>query len=116
MKKKLLFMMAAVVLAVIAPGCLSTNGPSNTGDTRDLGSVEIREYEGKDLSSIEDFRENSIKGLQYIDLATYKLKVSGLVESPTEYTLADVIENHQSYKNQNYGDRKLKSNQDPAEH
>jgi len=97
-KKKFLFMMAVVVLVAIAPGCLSTNGPSNPGGTQDLGSVEIREYEGKDLSSIEDFRENSIKGPQYIDLADYKLKVTGLVESPTEYTLADVIDNHQSYR------------------
>ena len=98
MRKKFLFMMAVVVLVAIVPGCLSTNGPSNTGDTRDLGPVEIREYEGKDLASIEDFRENSIKGPQYIDLAAYKLKVTGLVESPTEYTLADVIDNHQSYR------------------
>ena len=98
MRKKFLFMMAVVVLMAIAPGCLSTNGPSDTGDTRDLGPVEIREYEGKDLSSIKDFRENSIKGPQYIDFAAYKLKVTGLVESPTEYTLADVIDNHQSYR------------------
>jgi len=28
----------------------------------DLGEVEIEEYEGKDLSSIDAFRENSIRG------------------------------------------------------
>jgi DMSO/TMAO reductase YedYZ molybdopterin-dependent catalytic subunit len=43
----------------------------------------VREYRGKNLSSIEDFRENSIKGPQKVDLAKYRLKVFGTgIEKP----------------------------------
>jgi len=64
----------------------------------DLGEVEIREYEGEDLSSINAFRENSIKGPQHIDIETYKLNITGLVNNELEYTYDHVISNYQSYK------------------
>ena len=35
--------------------------------TNEYDYVEIREYEGQALSSINNFRENSIKGPQHID-------------------------------------------------
>jgi DMSO/TMAO reductase YedYZ molybdopterin-dependent catalytic subunit len=63
-----------------------------------LQSIEIKEYEGIDLSSITDFWENSIKGPQYIDLDSYTLKISGLVENPIAYGFDEVIDNHQNYK------------------
>ena len=68
------------------------------GDTIELDGVEIREYEGKDLSSVQDFRENSIKGPQYIDIATYRLNVTGLVENPQSFTYDEVIDQNQHYK------------------
>jgi DMSO/TMAO reductase YedYZ molybdopterin-dependent catalytic subunit len=58
-----------------------------------LTSIEIQEYEGEKLDSIEDFRENSIKGPQHIDIETYKLKITGLVEEEKEYTYDEVLEN-----------------------
>lgn len=61
-----------------------------------LGAVEVRNYEGKDLSSINDFRENSIEGPQYINISEYKLLVNGLVENPKEYTYEEVLD-HQKY-------------------
>ena len=64
----------------------------------DLEGVEIREYEGKDLSSINDFRENSIRGPQYIDNQTYRLAIAGLVDHQLEYTYDEVIANHQAFK------------------
>ena len=51
-----------------------------------LDGVEIRDYEGEDLSSIYDLRENSIKGTQYIDKQNYTLTVSGLVNQPQTYS------------------------------
>ena len=36
--------------------------PSTYGTATDLGEVEVREYQGENLSSIEAFREHSIKG------------------------------------------------------
>lgn len=63
-----------------------------------LGPVEIREYEGVDLSSINDFRENSIKGPQEIDLENYTLRITGLVADSKNYTYDEIINNHQHYK------------------
>ena len=64
----------------------------------ELPPVEIREYEGKDLSSIDDFRENSIRGPQHVDIESYELKITGLVDSPSSYTYDAVIDSHEHYK------------------
>ncbi|NQT73008.1 MAG: molybdopterin-dependent oxidoreductase [Chloroflexi bacterium] len=63
-----------------------------------LEPVEIEEYEGKDLSSIDDFRENSIKGPQYIYIEDYALQVSGLAANPASYTYDQVLEGYDHYK------------------
>jgi DMSO/TMAO reductase YedYZ molybdopterin-dependent catalytic subunit len=60
----------------------------------DLGYVEIREYEGTDLSSIAAFRENSIRGPQHIDKEEYRLTVAGLVNNELNYTYDDVVNNY----------------------
>jgi DMSO/TMAO reductase YedYZ molybdopterin-dependent catalytic subunit len=67
----------------------------NTSDDglRELAKVEIKEFDGKALSSILEFRENSIEGPQRIEIETYKLKVDGLVNNPTDYTYDDVLAN-----------------------
>jgi DMSO/TMAO reductase YedYZ molybdopterin-dependent catalytic subunit len=52
---------------------------------------EIRSYQGKHLSSIDDFRENSIKGPRKVDLKTYRLEVTGLVGKPLNLTYEDVL-------------------------
>ena len=69
-----------------------------TREPIDLGYSEIREYEGKDLSSIINFRPNSIKGPQQIDNQTYTLTLTGLVKNELELTYNDVLSNYQSYK------------------
>ena len=58
---------------------------------------EIEEYQGEDLSKINDFRENSIRGPQFIDIATYTLNVAGLVDDPLVYTYDEVLD-HQKYE------------------
>jgi DMSO/TMAO reductase YedYZ molybdopterin-dependent catalytic subunit len=88
-------MIPAIVLvigALLAGGC-------RTGEPGTLEPVEIREYEGEDLSSINDFlRDNSIKGPQLIDIESYALKISGLVAEPTELSYQEVIQNHPPYQ------------------
>ncbi len=93
-KKKYIFQLFILVLTVIL------TFPFSTGcDTAiELPGVEITEYEGEDLSSINDFRENSIKGPQYIDIDSYELVIDGLVDEPETYEYNDIIANHQSYK------------------
>jgi DMSO/TMAO reductase YedYZ molybdopterin-dependent catalytic subunit len=65
---------------------------------RMLYPEEIREYEGQDLSSIGDFRENSIRGPQYINASTYRLTITGLVNKTLEYTYDDVVNGFQKYQ------------------
>lgn len=67
-------------------------------ETSILDSVEITEYEGQMLSSIEDFRENSIKGPQSISEEEYRLTVAGLVSNTLVYTYSDVLDGHQRYE------------------
>jgi DMSO/TMAO reductase YedYZ molybdopterin-dependent catalytic subunit len=65
---------------------------------RMLYPEEIREYEGQNLSSIGDFRENSIKGPQHINESTYRLTITGLVNKTVEYSYNEVISGFQKYQ------------------
>jgi DMSO/TMAO reductase YedYZ molybdopterin-dependent catalytic subunit len=86
---------AVLAILIIIGGCMTDSGADKATE---LEAVEIGEYEGEDLSSINDFIENSIKGPQQVDISDYRLKISGLVENPQSYTYDEVIGNHQSYK------------------
>jgi len=59
---------------------------------------EIRTYEGEKLSSINDFRENSIKGPQHVNIEDYKLEIFGLVEKPIKYTYDEIKNNFEKNK------------------
>ena len=65
--------------------------PSDGPTLEELAEVEIREYEGEDLSSVLDFVENSIEGPQDIDIEAYRLSVDGLVDTPMEYSYDEVL-------------------------
>ncbi len=89
----------AVVLSATLISCTGNVGRDiGVDETQELESVEIREYEGEKLSSANDFRENSIRGPQYVNIESYKLEVAGLVSSPRDYTYDQVIDQNQSYK------------------
>lgn len=64
----------------------------------ELESKELTSYEGEDLSSIYDFRENSIKGYQYVTKETYRLTISGLVNNTQQFTYDEVLNSFTSYK------------------
>jgi DMSO/TMAO reductase YedYZ molybdopterin-dependent catalytic subunit len=89
----------AVALSIIAIqlACVLGCQPALTAGTKQLESVEVKEYKGEKLGSLADFHENSIAGPQFVDIAKYKLNMTGLVESPISYTYDDVISKHQSY-------------------
>lgn len=73
---------AALVLAP-AGGCGQEPAKPKT--------VEIREYKGEKLDSIDGFYENSIKGPQRVDIKAYRLKVGGLVDRPLVLTYDEVL-------------------------
>src|SRR4030042_5407811 len=60
--------------------------------------VEVREYQGVNLSSISDFRENSIKGPQAINITDYRLRIYGLVGTPIENQYQNWAEDLQNQK------------------
>lgn len=60
--------------------------------------VEIRDYQGQFLSSITDFRENSIQGPQILSETEYQLHITGLIQSPRTYTYQQVITQFPSYQ------------------
>jgi len=84
-----LLVAALLLISVVFSGCQSTI---------ELTGTEIREYQGEDLSSIQDFRENSIKGPQYVDIDSYRLIVDGLVSEEQEFSYDEVIGGFQSYE------------------
>ena len=84
MKKYLLLLLGVIFLS----GCANMKPTT-------LDNVEISDYEGQDLSSVNDFRENSIKGVQQVDINNYKLEITGLVDK-TNYTYEQAL-NHSEY-------------------
>lgn len=83
---------AGLIVMSIILLVLQTNEPKN------LYPAEVREYQGENLSSISSFRENSIKGPQYIDNQTYRLSVTGLVNNTLSLSYNQVLADFQAYK------------------
>ncbi len=52
--------------------------------------VEVRNYEGAKLGSVDDFRENSIKGVQEIDVEEYRLNITGMVSEERAFTYEEL--------------------------
>jgi DMSO/TMAO reductase YedYZ molybdopterin-dependent catalytic subunit len=101
---------ALIVIAIIAAGIILTGnraagiipagerGAGSPGTPpASLPGVEIRSYQGEDLSSINDFHENSIKGPQYINESEYRLTVTGLVNTTDTYTYREVLAQYPHY-------------------
>ena len=84
-----LVLIALLVGLVVVSGCIQ--------QPIELEGSEITEYEGERLGSVQDFRENSILGPQYIDVTDYTLEVTGLVEEEKSYTYQEALD-RQTYK------------------
>jgi DMSO/TMAO reductase YedYZ molybdopterin-dependent catalytic subunit len=84
------------VLIVASIFLLLPKGPGVQG-TVALPSAEVRSYQGNDLSSINDFRENSIKGPQNVNISDYRLTVTGLTNHTDVYTYDEVLAKYPHY-------------------
>jgi DMSO/TMAO reductase YedYZ molybdopterin-dependent catalytic subunit len=80
--------LVGLLAAIVMTGCAKRA----EDDLAKLAAVEVREYEGEALGSLMDFRENSIKGPQHIDIDAYRLEVTGLVDAPAVYTYDQVLD------------------------
>lgn len=87
-----------LVLTSIVFSLILASGCATHEQIKELQSVEIREYQGEDLSSFIDFRDTSIKGPQRVDIIEYRLEVFGLVSNPMNYTYEEVLDTYQKYR------------------
>ena len=85
-----------IVVIIVAVGIGAYIDVQTQSEVLDV--IEIREYEGTDLSSISDFRENSIKGPQYVNETNYILSITDLNGQIYELTYDQVVSNFSSYK------------------
>ncbi len=100
MNSKLVLVIAIIIVAAVAFVVLGTpeleSGLHPEGSTQ-LSPVEVRSYEGKDLSSINDFHENSIRGPQHINEVDYRLTVTGLTYKTDVYSYGEVLAKYPHY-------------------
>jgi len=90
-----------IILLVIVVTILTTLNmfaSQENQPTVQLEPVEIREYQGERLSSINDFSENAIKGTQRIDINEYILEIVGLVQEIKKFSYNEIISNFNHYK------------------
>jgi DMSO/TMAO reductase YedYZ molybdopterin-dependent catalytic subunit len=92
--KSAIITVAALLLIVLIAVALFWQ----SGTPSMLYPEEIRDYDGENLSSIGDFRENSIRGPQHINETTYRLTITGLVNNTVKYTYNDVVNGFQKYQ------------------
>ena len=92
--------LALLVLAIIAILVFrfpAGNAGPGSGGPAVLAPVEVRSYEGKDLSSVNDFHENSIAGPQHVNIMDYRLTMTGLTNRTVVYSYDDVLSKHTHY-------------------
>ncbi len=92
-KKIIIFSVAAIGFLVAVYGSylyLRSTAPQRQRRA-ELAAVEVREYQGQNLSSVNDFRENSIAGPQHVDRENYRLKIKGLPSGDKEMTYQEVL-------------------------
>ena len=96
-KYTLIILVIVAIIIILAAIVMYSGRIAPSAEVKQLGAVEIRDYQGKQLSSVNDFHENSIKGPQHIDITDYRLTVDGLTNRTMIYTYDDIIRGHQSY-------------------
>ncbi len=99
--KTLAIILIAVVIIVTTVffllGGQGSRSISPPGGPNALPGVEVRAYQGNDLSSMNDFRENSIRGPQYVNTSDYRLTVTGLTNKTDVYTYQDILAKYPHY-------------------
>jgi len=98
MKGKKVLVLCTAFLLLAAAGCGEKSEINNeysqimSRATEDrYSATEIRDYKGVRLDPSIGPRDNSIEGIQRVEIEEYELKITGLVEDETEYTYEEVL-------------------------
>lgn len=83
----------AIISALLVIGLISFFAINSfiNPEVTTLDSVQVKNYKGQKLSSINEFHENSIKGPQNVNISNYTLQITGRVQNPRNLTYKDVI-------------------------
>jgi DMSO/TMAO reductase YedYZ molybdopterin-dependent catalytic subunit len=95
--KKVLIVLAILLTVISIASLISGRLPGSSPGVIPLDSVEVRAYQGEQLSSVNDFYENSIRGPQFVNESDYRLTISGLTNKTAVYTYRDIRDGYQSY-------------------
>jgi len=97
--RKRVYLIFQIILILILASCTSENVlPNSDDDTVSSATLEryqeneLMEYEGIHLDPAIGPRDNSISGIQEVDITTYSLKIDGLVENKMSYTYDRILE------------------------
>jgi DMSO/TMAO reductase YedYZ molybdopterin-dependent catalytic subunit len=98
-KQVLLIAAGLIILAGVAIVLfgIPLSRPNLGGGPTSLPAVEVRSYQGEDLSSVNDFRENSIRGPRQINESAYRLTVTGLTNTTDVYRYGEVLGRYPHY-------------------
>jgi DMSO/TMAO reductase YedYZ molybdopterin-dependent catalytic subunit len=93
MNTRLVITVLIAALAVIVILALFFIGPfqGRAQNAAPTSVAEVRTFQGQDLSSINDFRENAINGVQHVNISTYQLTVTGLTNRTVTYSYNQVL-------------------------
>ncbi len=92
-------MLLFLLLFLLLGGCAAESMPAEETAAPDAVSAatearyrtgELREYNGERLDPAVGPGDNSIKGVQYVDMDTYELTIDGLADTPQVYTYDEV--------------------------
>ena len=93
MDKKIVLTIIAFLLLVMGCACVKkgSNDAVSSATQKRYRENEIQEYNGAKLDPAIGPRDNSISGVQHVKIDFYRLKISGLVNTPKELRYEDVI-------------------------
>ena len=85
-----LFLMLAVLSSCTGLEPVGSDGTTEATENR-YSELEIREYEGTRLDPSVGPRDNSIAGIQNVELEGYTLKITGLVQEEQSLTYEEIL-------------------------
>lgn len=86
------FAILAMLLILFASSSASAESDALSSATMSrYRTNEISEYQGARLDPAVGPRDNSIKGVQQVDIATYTLTIDGLADAPQTLTYGEVL-------------------------
>ena len=96
-RKTAITVVALITVLLVSVSLYWENLSKSPERAKELEPITVKEYEGKKLSSIDDFRENSIMGPQKVEITNYKLTIRNTNNISKTYTYEQIINSFQKY-------------------